>query len=318
MEISVVIPNRSDLRVERLVKNLDENRGNNRLEVIVALNCPTKELVLLTRRLEEQYDKKEFEVKACDAGESGNCSRAYNVGIDSSKYPHVMILDSDLIIDRDFFRNICRWNPRYDVFKSHLNFYGADTLYSRIVMNSRMANTSNVLETFSPGIMFDKDKLKRLLGDKVYDEDIRFTGDCDLSMRIRRNNNQVAARHGVNIDYDKMFDVFDRELKNGIPQRVFEDPDFIRVIFDRSSRFYHPAFGTIKDFKDALIYGSERRIIINKGLKKVQPIKNLGIAVRDSRQYGLLSCAYNFLWTLAMETGTFVQNHYNLRDKLMN
>ena len=209
MRISVVIPNKTDLRVKRLISNLYRYRDKHVLEIILALNDPSEELAALAKTLKTTHNSDGFTIRICDAGMTGNASCAYNAGIAQARYPYVLILDSDIVIHREFFTSLCRWVPAYDIVKGHLRFYCRGSRFGRVIANSRMANTSNVLETFSPGILFNKGRLQQLLGEEIYDRTLKLTGDCDLSMRIRRHNDRVVASHDVGLSYDTAFNVFD-------------------------------------------------------------------------------------------------------------
>lgn len=93
---TILIPNKSDIRVERMLKSIDYyGSDTEKLEILMVLNNPTEEVICLIEKLKAKY-KNKFIFSVINIPKS-NLGLAYNEGIKQAKHENVVFIDTDLV-----------------------------------------------------------------------------------------------------------------------------------------------------------------------------------------------------------------------------
>lgn len=96
MSATILIPKKSDIRVERMLKSIDYyGSDTEKLEILMVLNSPTEEVICLIEKLKAEY-KDKFIFSVINILKS-NLGLAYNEGVKQAKHENVVFIDTDLI-----------------------------------------------------------------------------------------------------------------------------------------------------------------------------------------------------------------------------
>lgn len=175
MDLSIIIPVYNDIRIERCVNSIDEN-----VEVIAALNRPTKEVVDIVNRLG---------LKKCEI-DKNNLGMAYNAGLDTASNDLVLFMDSDCVFAPQTI------NKLYDSFqldsqlmlaRGYVSFK-SNSLETKLTKNARTINTSDVPYAFIPPLMLNKNVFKEINDGYHFAEDVIWCVDYEFELRRSKAN----------------------------------------------------------------------------------------------------------------------------------
>jgi glycosyltransferase involved in cell wall biosynthesis len=177
MNISIIIPNHSDLSVKRCIESIDVD-----CEIIISLNKPTNKLL-------EQVDiGYERPVKTVFHNEA-NLAAALNNGIFSASNDHVLLMDSDCIFEKGTIAKLADALAIAPLAKGVVEFQ-SHSLLTNIISKARYFHTSSQVSAYSPPLAFNKNIIKDI--GYYFDEDIPWSEDLEFDYRIRRAKLSIA------------------------------------------------------------------------------------------------------------------------------
>ena len=99
MNISILVPNHSDLRMINMVESIDCcNSEDLKIELLIILNRPTKEVLKQSQYILDNYSEK-FSVKIINE-KICNLGYLYNRGVKEATYDNLLFIDSDVICEK--------------------------------------------------------------------------------------------------------------------------------------------------------------------------------------------------------------------------
>ena len=189
MNISIVIPVSSDLRIANCVKSIDEN-----VELVISLNNPTEELRNLAQDIAKNPKKfcaKELDVKVCQI-DYLSIAGAYNNGIKHSSNDLILLMDSDCTFSPGCIKKLYHNLDSNKLSKGKVNFLFTNSL-SKLISRAREFHTSDFINAYSPPLLFNKNIL-RDIGGYYFHPKLCWMEDGEFDYRIRETK--------LNISYD--------------------------------------------------------------------------------------------------------------------
>lgn len=270
MNISILIPNHSDLKMKELVDSIDyRNNAFHTVQLVIVLNNPTSQLEELTLRIQQNYRHfftfKIIRIDKCNLG------AAYNAGIIHADYDHILFLDSDLICVPGAIQKMVdvMRRTRTSIVKGKVLF-DSQNVVTRLTAHVRYVTTTDTKEPYIPVILMNKYIFRQLNDGYMFAVDTVWCSDADFSNRVLKKN--------IPISYTDAF-------------------------------FRHPSITLQKDFKDALYYGLGKGIRIKRTKENWRPINEiLGIMkIGKKRSLTLGEMVYLFLWSATIQIGCLIQ-----------
>lgn len=172
-EVSIVIICYNDPEIIQCINSLQ--RGNNlavKKEIIVVL-VPNLKI--------EKKIKKIKNVKVYFAPK-GNLSISRNIGIKNATYNNIILLDSDVVVNKNFLREMLIQTDNYDIVKSQIIF-NHNSFLTKIISKSRKIGHIN--NAFVPGLLVKKKVFKQI---GLFNENINFSEDGEFNFRVKNNN----------------------------------------------------------------------------------------------------------------------------------
>ena len=170
MDLSIIIPVHNDLRIARCIKSIDED-----VEVVVALNRPTKDICDLVKNLD---------VTTCEI-DKNNLGKCYNIGLDSAKYDTVLFMDSDCVFEEGAISKLYqpfKENKELKLSKGRVIFH-SDSVQTEITRRARSVNTTNVPFAFIPPLMLKKTVFEKINDGYRFAEDVVWCVDYEFELR---------------------------------------------------------------------------------------------------------------------------------------
>lgn len=211
--VSIVIPCADDIRIKECLESIDED-----VEVIVVLNGASKEVKQIVKK---------YGVKIAEISER-NLARALNVGIENSKYPNILFMDSDCVFNKSTIRKIFLGLRGAFLSKGKVIFQ-RDNLISNIIARAREYTTSDRQNAYKPPLAIKK-AVKKYINNYYFDSDVHWTEDADLDARVSKAKLKI----------------------NYLPD----------------AEIYHPPVTLFHDLRSAFRYGIGKRIRVEKGMTK--------------------------------------------------
>lgn len=214
LPVSIVIPCADDTRIKHCLNSIDED-----VEVVVVLNGATKE----TKEITNKYP----DIKKVTIPER-NLAKALNIGIEYSKYPKVLFMDSDCIFKKGTIRKIFR-GLRVAYLSKGKVIFRKNNFMSAIIAKAREYTTSDKPNAYKPPLAIRK-PVKKYINNYYFDSDVHWTEDADLDARV--------SKAGLKINYEP------------------------------SAEIYHPPITLYQDLRSAFRYGIGKRIRAEKGMTR--------------------------------------------------
>lgn len=274
MNISVVIPVCNDLRLKACIDSIDE-----KVEVVISLNKPTKELKDLIKSMQKaQKEKKKYQnikFNICEI-DYPSIAGAYNKGIKHASYENILLMDSDCIFEKGCIRKL------HQNIKSHLLSKGkvvfsSDSFVTKMVARAREFHTSDKVSAYSPPLLFKK-KIINKIGGYYFHPSLCWLEDSEFDKRVQNAKLEIA--------------------------------------YDKSARVIHPPLNPARDLKSAYWYGVGKRIGVELGIHD-KPTGLMG-SIRKyifsaPKSKGYLSGLYLFIWKMALFVGYYTQKFFKIR-----
>jgi glycosyltransferase involved in cell wall biosynthesis len=163
MKLSVVIPVSNDIKINQCLKSINE-----RVEVIIVLNKPSKEVLDIIDKWQNSRNK--FYLTILNTKSQG-ISLARNLGVERAKNEKILFIDADCILDKKCIEIMDKRLSDYDIVKGEF-----------IVGNKPQTRPED--DYFTPNLGIRKNVFYKL---GRFDENLSFAEDYDLSLRISKS-----------------------------------------------------------------------------------------------------------------------------------
>lgn len=279
MDMSIVIPVKDDIRIKECVKSIDEE-----VETVIVLNTPSDEV----REYVESLDCTIEEIP------ENNLSRAYNVGIDASSSNNVLLMDSDCTFDPDTLRKLYGGLDKAPLSKGRVNF-ASSSLIGRVIALSREYHVSDIVNAYSPPLVFRKD-IREAIGGHFFDEDLHWTEDHEFDQRVQRA--------GLKINYDPTATIQHGELTA---------KSDLRSAFRYGTGYFE---GVKKGVTEPCFMYGGRKTIPQSIAYDLQRATALPVLFADvARKKGVLPAAFMSAWMVTFAAGYYAQGLFNIQGK---
>lgn len=271
MDISIVMPNKNDLRMERLLESLDYvSCEDHQVEVLVILNHATEELKALCEKLKVSMADR-FTIRTVVVPHS-NFGVAYNAGVLHASYENILFLDSDLMCKKGSVQKMVDTmiKENASIVKAQLHYEHRDTFLSNLVYKSRLATTTYAEPPYIPVILIKKSIFNELDDGYMFPVDTVWCSDAEFAYRVMAKNIKISYIDAV---------------------------------------FYHAEIGIKKDLHDAFLYGLGKGIRVKRTKEKWNPFKEAAFIARLGKPLGLKAheTFYLWLWGSIMQVSCFIQ-----------
>lgn len=270
MNISILIPNHSDLRMKELVESIDyRNDAFHSVQLVIVLNNPTPQLEELTLHIQQNYQNSfTFKIVHID---KCNLGAAYNAGIACADYEYILFLDSDLVCVPGAIQKMVdiMQVKKTPIVKGKVLF-DSRSVTTRLTAHVRYVTTTDTKEPYIPVILMNKYLFRQLNDGYMFAVDTVWCSDADFSNRVMKKK--------IPITYIDAF-------------------------------FHHPFISLRKDIKDAFYYGLGKGIRTKRTGEKWRPVSEVrGILKAGKiRPLSLGEMIYLFLWSATMQIGCLIQ-----------
>lgn len=251
IQLSIVIPCAYDLRLARCLKSIDED-----VEVIVVLNGATEAV----RQIVINAGVASVEMP------ERNLSKSLNVGAKAAKNNAVLFIDSDCVFEPGAIRKMYAESKKSPVVKGMVVFESSGFI-SRTIAKVRDFVNYNSPKPYNPFLLLNK-SIVPLVGGYLFDEQIYWTEDADLYVRLKQAN--------------------------------------IAVSYNYDARAFHPELSLFYDLRSGFRYGIGKRIRVE--LKKAQGMGTSFVDFfAITRKKGIVSGVYLLVWNIFYSAGYLFQ-----------
>ncbi len=182
MDISILIPNSRDMRMERMIKSIDfYNTDEHHVELVIVLNQPTDEIRKLCERLVVEY-KNKFEIKIIEVP-CFNFGLIYNQGVLNATYDNVVFIDTDLVCGKGAVKKVVELaenDKEAMVVKAKIVYSNMNSFVER----ARFLNTTDVEPPYIPVILIRKSVFLKLKDNYMFPVDTVWCADADFAYRV--------------------------------------------------------------------------------------------------------------------------------------
>lgn len=179
MDMTILVPNHSDLRMIKMVNSIDFfSNKDHRVELLIALNNPTNEVKKQAERIKEKYGDK-FEVRIIELTVC-NLGYVYNEGFKNAKYDNIFIIDTDMVCKKGSIKKMVNAMGKEMIVKGKILFEDTNS----IIRAARMINTTNVVEPYIPAIIINRNVFLKLKKDFMFAVDTVWCADAEFANRI--------------------------------------------------------------------------------------------------------------------------------------
>lgn len=213
--ITIVIPNRSDLRISQLMDSLEISglkKYRESIRVVISLNNPSPCVLNLSNRIKTKFPGQIY----VEITDEPGISKAKNQVILKylSQTDYYLFIDSDCTVKKNYLQKFLeiveRDNP--DVIKGYTNFTPISNSYLSH-LNCRMRDLSYVtypLSLLSPNIAIKKDIFVRC---GIYDTKIKFGDDLEFGQRARSLKLMIVNSDDIVINHQDDKSFFKKTIK---------------------------------------------------------------------------------------------------------
>lgn len=174
LPLSIIIPCANDTRIKYCLDSIDEA-----VEVIVVLNGASSNV----KKIVDKYKVKRVIIN------ERNLPKALNVGIENSKNNIILFMDADCVFEKGAIRKLYKGLGESYLAKGTVRFE-RNNFSSTIIAKVREYMNTNIPKPYNPFLCIKKD-IKKLIGNYYFDNDIHWTEDADLALRVNSANLKV-------------------------------------------------------------------------------------------------------------------------------
>lgn len=179
MDLSILIPNHSDLRMIKMIQSIDYfNTKEHHVELLIVLNNPTNLVIKQVEEIKRVFRKKfEFniiETKFCNLG------YVYNEGFKNATYDNIFLIDTDMICQEGSIEKMVNAMGKELIVKGKILFRNTN----KIIQKARLVNTTNAIEPYIPAIIINRNVFNTLKDDFMFAVDTVWCSDAEFAKRI--------------------------------------------------------------------------------------------------------------------------------------
>ena len=179
MNISILIPNHSDLRMINMIQSIDYfNNEMHQVELLIVLNNPTDLVIKQVEEVKEKF-KEKFLFNIIQT-EYCNLGHVYNEGFKNATYDNIFIIDTDMICQKGSINKMVNAMGDKLIVKGKILFDSTN----RIIRKARLVNTTNTIEPYIPAIIINRNVFLRLKDDFMFAVDTVWFSDAEFANRI--------------------------------------------------------------------------------------------------------------------------------------
>ena len=268
--VSIVIICYKDPKIVNCIKSL--RKGNNseiEKEIIVVLVDNPK----LERKIRKLGKIKIF------FAPKGNLSISRNIGIKKATNENIILLDSDVVVNKDFLPEMLASADNFDIVKSQIVFK-YNSFLTKIISKSRLMGHIN--NAYVPGLLV-KNKVFKKIG--LFNENICFSEDGEFNFRVKKNKIAFVQINKATIYHPPIS--IDKDLK-------------MAYKIGRGKRLGYE-FGEVPNNEDLTN-------VIKRFLKGTQ----IKYFLDEAREWGVLVATYDIFWFFFYYLGYYVQKYKNI------
>lgn len=178
MNISILIPNHSDLRMINMIQSIDYfNNEMHQVELLIVLNNPTDLVIKQVEEVKEKF-KEKFLFNIIQT-EYCNLGHVYNEGFKNATYDNIFIIDTDMICQKGSINKMVNAMGDKLIVKGKILFDSTN----RIIRKARLVNTTNTIEPYIPAIIINRNVFLRLKDDFMFAVDTVWCSDAEFANR---------------------------------------------------------------------------------------------------------------------------------------
>ena len=200
LPLSIIIPVSKGIKIKKCLESIKDDT-----EILVVLNNNPSEEVMEIVKNDKRCISIFLDTTGC------NLAQAINLGVEKAKNESIFIMNSDCIFSEEILRKTNTALVNFDVAKAHIIFLHTtylELLVARVrYLHNHVFNNNKSI--FCPGMAFNK-KIIGELGGYLFDEDMGWGEDGDLSRRIHKANIPYIF---LNEEIMHMPESFSRDLK---------------------------------------------------------------------------------------------------------
>lgn len=247
-----------------------------KVEVVISLNKPSRDIKKLVKNIIQSQKSKNFlNIVVCKINKA-SIAGAYNNGIEHSSYDKILLMDSDCVFEKGTIRKLNN-NLGNDLLSKGRVVFERNSWLTSIIARAREYHTSDKVSAYSPPLLFRK-KIKKYINGFYFHPSLCWSEDSEFDMRVQKAN--------------------------------------LKIAYDSTAVVYHPALSIWSDLKSSFWYGVGRRIGVEVGVrdKPKGVIDSFRKYVFDaSKEKGLLTGLYLFIWKMATLLGYHAQEVFRIR-----
>lgn len=264
LDLSIIITAVNDIKIKKCLESIDEN-----LEIIVVLDCATENV----KKIVESF-KKTKTIEICER----NLGLSRDLAIRKSRYDKILLMDSDCTFEKRCIEKVYKNLKKFEIVKCNVIFDYTNPI-GKIISKFREYTTSDQINTFAPGIAFDKNISKKI-GGYYFDKDIHWVEDSELNNRVKKAD--------------------------------------IKIKFLSEAKIHHSPLSLQQDLRSAFRYGCGKRIGVEKRIMSGVG-SFLKFVPDIIHKKGLLTGLYAILWSAFYCSGYFLQailDIYHIKNKI--
>lgn len=189
MKVSIVIPDKDDLLLERCINSIDED-----VEVVISLNNPSQELEELVSRMLSSRNYSMLQFKVCRI-DKPSIAMAYNNGIAHASYEKILLMDSDCVFERGTIVALDNVIGDNYLAKGRVVFQH-NSFLTKIVSKAREYHTSDQVNAYSPPLLFRKSIISKI-GGHYFNSSLCWLEDSEFDRRVQAANLHIAYQHNA-------------------------------------------------------------------------------------------------------------------------
>jgi len=185
-------------------------------------------------------------------------------------------MDSDCIFEKETIRKLDT-NLGNNLLSKGRVVFGRNSWLTSIIARAREYHTSDKVSAYSPPLLFRK-KIREYIGGFYFHPSLCWSEDSEFDMRVNKAN--------------------------------------LKIAYNPTAVVYHPALSIYSDLKSSFWYGVGRRIGVEVGVrdKPKGVFDSFRKYVFDaSKEKGILTGIYLFIWKMTTLFGYHVQEVFKLR-----
>lgn len=279
MDLSIIVRVKDDVRIKKCIESIDES-----VETVVVLNTPTNEVREIVSNLA---------VKMVEIG-NNNLAKAYNVGIETSTYNNVLLMDSDCVFDKGTIKKLYQGLEEAPLSKGRVIFTHSNII-SKIVALSREYHVSDIANAYAPPLAFNK-AIRKKLGGYFFDEDLFWTEDHEFNQRVQRAGLPIKFIPDATVRHDE--------------QTFIED---LKSSFNYGAGYFEGIRKGVT--QPCFMYGGNKTLLGSFAYDLIRAAALPVLFADVTRKKGALPAVFMSVWMTSFSAGYYAQGLFDILDR---